>query len=186
MMCPTDLKEEQGPALAEPLLLKVAQLYHIGQEQSKSDQSTSLDAPDVPYCFLATLQHLKKEAGVVSYQKLNPENVLAAQVDIMPPIQRSVDEVFDGVKVRMAENTAVDLLEDAKSQSIDISLAEAPQAERHVCSVLSLALRLPPFDCHNLNGMSYLRIRVPTTQEQNILFFRDKSLIIVPLMDRRK
>ena len=55
-----------------------------------------------------------------------------------------------------------------------------------MCSVVSLALRLPSFDVHSLNGFNYLRVRVPVGEAQNILFFRDKSLLIVPLMDPNK
>lgn len=63
---PADLKDDQGPP-PEPLILKAAQLYDIGSDQSNESQTRSLDEPDVPYCFFAALKKIKEDKQIDSY-----------------------------------------------------------------------------------------------------------------------
>ena len=79
------------------------------------------------------------------FQKLNPDNVITAQVDILAPTFQ-----FDGVKNRTTDKDKENLLEDVKSQGM--ALNEPISGDQsYLCSVLSLAIRLPSFDSLPLN-----------------------------------
>lgn len=93
------------------------------------------------------------------FQQLNPDNVITAQVDILAPTF-----VFDGVKNRTTDKDRESLLEDAKSQGIALK-EPISDGKSYLCSVLSLAIKLPSFDSLPLNDYSYLNIRVPESEE---------------------
>lgn len=60
-------------------------------------------------------------------------------------------------------------------------------SSEYVCSVLSTVLRLHPFDfLPSVNNYEYLRLKVDMNEPQNIMFFRDKNITIIPLIDTRR
>ena len=96
MARPVDFQNSSS-VISEPLSLKAAQLYSFGKElvEKQSNKSQNGPAVDIPYCFFSALQQIKRERKIDKFSKLNPDNVITAQMDILPPLF-----MFDGVKNR--------------------------------------------------------------------------------------
>lgn len=116
-------------------------------------------------------------------QKLNPSNVLTAQLDLFPE-----EHVLPGVRTKTAA-TASEALTDAKNEGVEVNIpkdySSATGAE-FCASALSISFRIPPYEFTNINGYNYLRIRVKPTEAQNIMFFRAKKVTIIPLVDPKR
>ena len=78
MARPADLKtDSEARHICEPLVIKCAQLYHLGSKTETKQESNEQDGPDSPYCFLSTMTMVKEDKKVESIKALNPDNVMS-------------------------------------------------------------------------------------------------------------
>ena len=117
--------------------------------------------------------------------KLNPSNILAAQID------NFTEEVgLNFVRTAFSQKYKDALEESKKPEGIEISVPLEHQksiSNEYSATSLNLAIRLHAFSSIPINGFTYMSTKVPiTTDKQNIMYCKDKELIVVPLMDSKR
>ena len=58
--------------------------------------------------------------------------------------------------------------------------------QEYQASSLAFDFLIPPYQTLSMNGYNYLRMNVPKTQSQNIMYYPAKQVLIVPLVDTKR
>lgn len=116
----------------EPVRATGTQLYILSQEESYLDESfdqpttseasktlgnNGLSRVEIPFCFYASLRHIQEKKDLTDLLKLNPSNILAAQID------NFTEEVgLNFVRTAFSQKYKDALEESKKPEGIEISV----------------------------------------------------------------
>ena len=95
---------------------KTREQLHSDANDSMGKTGNNLPRVEMPLCFYAGLRHIQAEKRVAQIQKLNPDNVLAAQLDLL-----SEDHALPFVKTKSAAG-APEALKDAQDEGIIMNI----------------------------------------------------------------
>jgi hypothetical protein len=168
-------KELPKVSRLEPVVVKAATIYGLASMPGRT-RDTLYEAA-VPGNLHSALLSLKEQGGLAGSTEASVQEIAKLPEGFAIP----------GAKTTTGTNMA-DVQVDISAAELSLDTTSIAKADQYVCSVLSMALRLPAFAVERTSGKTVLRIAQTDKEDLMPLCLVDKervALVIIPLIQQR-